>query len=361
MIKFVDEYRNPALCLKASEKIKAISKKKIRIMEVCGGHTMAIRKNGLNKLVGGNITFISGPGCPVCVTALQDVDTAIALSKLEGITVCTFGDLFYVPGSSSSLAESKSEGADVRVVYSADDALNLAGRQRDKKVVFISIGFETTAPTAAAAILRAQAEGLDNFYILALNKTMPAALRAILGSGDTKIDALICPGHVSTITGIEIYRFIVEEFKIPCCVCGFEPLDIMTGVYILAGLSEENKAELVNAYKRVVRDEGNKKARSIMREVFEKADAPWRGIGVIPSSGLRLRSPYKRFAARERFNIDVPPAKENPGCICGEVLRGIKRPADCPLFAKTCSPSRPQGACMVSSEGICSAWYKYGD
>ena len=260
MIKFLDEYRDANLSLQIAEKIKSISTKKINIMEVCGGHTMAIRKNGIHKIVGDKINLISGPGCPVCVTSMSDIDTAIALSKEKDVILCTFGDLFYVPGTESSFAKRKAEGSDIRVVYSIHDALNFAKENKDKKVIFISIGFETTTPTSAACILEAKEKGIDNFFILALNKTMPYALKAILENEKCTVDALLCPGHVSTITGLSIYRFIVDELKIPCCISGFEPTDLMASVYILAEMCEKNEAKLINGYNRAVFEEGNEKA-----------------------------------------------------------------------------------------------------
>lgn len=360
MLKFIDEYRDIDLCLETADKIKAVSQKKINIMEICGGHTMAIRKNGLHKLVGGNINFISGPGCPVCVTSIDDTDTAIALSKIKGTVVCSFGDLLYVPGTNSTLAKSKAEGADVRIVYSVYDVLNFAREETDKNFIFISLGFETTAPAAALAVLQADEERLDNFYILTLNKTMPYALRAIL-SNNSRINGLLCPGHVSAVTGINMYKFIADEFGIPCCVSGFEPLDILASIYILTELCEKGRAEVVNAYRRVVLDTGNEKAQFVMSKVFEKSDAVWRGIGLIKLSGLRLRPPYDKFEARENFKIDSPKSKGEENCVCAEILRGMKQPKDCPLFSMVCTPLNPKGACMVSSEGTCAAWYRYGN
>lgn len=372
MLKFVDEYRDVNLCLAAAERIRAISKSKMNIMEVCGGHAMAIRKNGIHKLVGENINLISGPGCPVCVASQEDIDVSIALCEIESAAICSFGDLFDVPGTHSSLAKKKSDGADVRIVYSVYDVLEFARREKDKKFIFISIGFETTAPCAAAAVMEAEREGLDNFYILGLNKTMPCALNAILEGSN--IDALICPGHVTAITGVDIYKFIVEKIGISCCISGFEPLDILTSIYVIVELFEKGETALVNAYRRVVNDEGNEKARAIMWEVFEECDASWRGLGVIGNSGLRLREKYRRFDACENFKMNFTPctkargdfasgvaSAKNDGCICGEILMGLKSPPDCRLFGKICTPAEPKGACMVSSEGSCAAWYKYGD
>lgn len=361
MLKFLDEYRDSALSTEIAEKIISISTKPINIMEVCGGHTMAIRKNGIHKLVGEKINLISGPGCPVCVSAISDVDRAIALSRIDSVCVCTFGDLFYVPGTDSSLAKEKANGADIRIVYSVKDVIEFARAERDKKFIFISIGFETTVPTAAAAVVEAYEKGINNFYILSLNKTLPNALKVLLRSPYSTIDALICPGHVSTITGIDMYRFIVNKLKIPCCVTGFEPTDILTSIYILTKLYQDATPELVNGYKRAVRDKGNEVAQAVIKEVFKPIDATWRGIGTIQESGLGLKNRYKRFDAMENFDVKIPKPYENPNCICGDILTGHKKPTDCALFKKACTPTDPKGACMVSSEGSCAAVFKYGE
>ena len=362
MLKFIDEYRDKGLCADIVEKIKAISKKRLKIMEVCGGHTMAIHKNGIHKLIGDNIKLISGPGCPVCVTSVEDIDMVLALSRIEGLVICTFGDLFNVPGTGSlTLDKQRAEGADIRIVYSVRDVITLAKEEREKKFVFISIGFETTAPTAAAAIIQADQDGLDNFYILSLNKTMPRALKAILEDSRTDIDGLICPGHVSTIAGTDMYNFIVDKLRIPCCVTGFEPSDILTSIYILTELAEKNQAKLVNAYKRAVKAQGNEKALSIMEKVFKPSDVQWRGLGNIPDSGLALKDEYSRFDVLNTFKIDRPISISEKDCICGDILRGAKVPSDCKLFRNICTPSNPRGACMVSSEGSCAAAHRYGD
>lgn len=362
MLKYVDEYRDVELSLRIAGKIRDISTKPFNVMEVCGGHTMAIRKYGVHKLIGPNIRLISGPGCPVCVTSLKDIDKAIALAWAADVSICTFGDMVYVPGTSSSLAQAKAEGRDVRTVYSVHDVLNFAKEEPKKEFVFISIGFETTAPTAAAAIIEAREEKVNNFSVLALNKTMPAALTALLGDGSSIVDALIAPGHVSTITGLSIYEPIVKDLGISCAVSGFEPADILRAIFSLAELFEKGEVKLINAYERVVKKEGNKKALAVMSEVFEESDAEWRGLGVIPRSGLKLRKAYAGLDAEKRFTIpagDISSACEG-ACICGDILKGIKEPPDCTLFGKACTPESPRGACMVSSEGSCAAWYKYG-
>ncbi|MBD3380091.1 MAG: hydrogenase formation protein HypD [Candidatus Omnitrophica bacterium] len=361
MLKYLDEYRDAGLVGEISSRIKGLSSKQLNIMEVCGGHTMSIRKHGIHELVGDNINLISGPGCPVCVTSISDMDRAIALSECGNTVLCTFGDMFSVPGSRSSLEKARAGGADVRTVYSVHDALSFAAEEKDKDFIFLSIGFETTAPTAAAAVLQAKKENIDNFFVLSLNKTMPAALKAVLSGEDSRIDALICPGHVSTITGTGIYRPIVNDLGVSCCVSGFEPADVLSAIYFLVESHEEGRPRLVNAYRRAVREEGNRKACAIIDRVFEPCDAEWRGLGMIPDSGLKLRKEYSGLDAGVRFKVDVPPSAEFPGCICGDILRGAKDPSDCPLFGKACIPEGPKGACMVSSEGACAAWYKYGN
>jgi len=361
MIEYVDEYRDEEICMDLSGKIRAVSRRRFNIMEVCGGHTMSIRKNGIQKLIGENINLMSGPGCPVCVTSINDIDRIIALARVKGNVICTFGDLFYVPGTDSSLADEKARGGDIRMVYSAHDVLDFAGEEPEKKFIFVSIGFETTAPTSAASVIEAGKRETDNFYLLPLNKTMPAALREMVRRKDSNIDALICPGHVSTITGTGIYRPIVEDFKVSCCISGFEPVDLLSTIYLLADLHEKEEVSLINNYKRAVREDGNGKALHILYEVFEPSDTVWRGIGNIPGSGLGIRDKYARFDAVKMFDIDVPVSVEDPDCICGEILTGVKKPSDCALFGTACTPVNPRGACMVSSEGTCSAWYKYGE
>lgn len=361
MLKYMDEYRDAALVGEISRRIKDISRKPLNIMEVCGGHTMAIRKSGIHKLIGDNVNLISGPGCPVCVTSLGDIDKAVALSKIDNVVICSFGDMYYVPGTGSSLLKASSEGADVRTVYSVHDVLEFAKEEADKNFVFLSIGFETTTPTTAAAVVQAKREGIKNLSILAMNKTMPAALKAVLASDDSKIDALICPGHVSTITGTEMYEFIVDELGVSCCVSGFEPADLLGAIYFLVEAEESGQAKLINAYERAVHPEGNIKAQDVVDEVFTPADVEWRGFGVIPSSGLKLKDEYSEFCAEKIYEIKVPASKEHPGCLCGDILRGSKKPVDCKLFKTSCTPMDPKGACMVSSEGTCAAWYKYGE
>ncbi len=361
MLKYLDEYRDAPLALEIAEAIRGLSTKPFNIMEVCGGHTMAIRKNGIQKIVGENINLISGPGCPVCVTSKVDIDKAIAISQIEDVALCTFGDMIYVPGTKMSLSEAKARGRDIRTVYSVYDAIGFAKKEKEKKIIFISIGFETTTPTVSAAVKQCAREGISNFGILTLNKTMPAALREVLSEEESKIDALLCPGHVSTITGTGMYNFIVDELGVSCCISGFEPVDMLKAIYILTEGHEVGEKKLANAYERAVKAEGNKKARAMMEEVFRAASVEWRGFGVIPGSGLELKDDYAKFDAGKIFDIDVPPAEETDRCMCGDILRGKLKPIDCKLFKTACTPEDPQGACMVSSEGTCAAWYKYGE
>jgi len=329
-------------------------------MEFCGGHTVTIFRYGIRQVLPPTIDMVSGPGCPICVTANVDLDKAIALSQISDVIVATFGDMLKVPGSRSSLQEVKADGADVHMVYSTMDALRIAEDNPAKSVVFLGIGFETTAPTIAASILQAGEKGIRNYYVLSLHKLCPPVLRAILDSGEVKLHGLICPGHVSTIIGSHPWEFIARDYGIPCVVSGFEPLDILQCVDMLVAQVENNESRVEIAYRRGVRPEGNQQALKLMERVFEPCSAEWRGIGEVPDSGLRLRKEYQHFDAELAFDIEPGPTYEPVGCICGDILRGVKTPADCQLFGKACTPEHPVGPCMVSSEGSCSAYYLYG-
>ncbi|MCK4665505.1 hydrogenase formation protein HypD [Candidatus Dependentiae bacterium] len=331
----------------------------VNFMEVCGTHTVEIFKFGIKKLFNNNLNLISGPGCPVCVTGNRYLDTAIALSRRKDVIITTFGDMMRVPGSTSSLIEERSAGAEIKVLYSARDSLKIASDNPDKKVVFLGVGFETTAPTIASTVKLAEAQNINNFYVLTAHKTMPNAMAAILASEKVKINGFICPGHVSTITGIHIYDFIPEQFSVPCVVSGFEPLDIVQSIYSLCKQLYKNIAIVENTYSRVVRENGNQIAQQILVEVFEESDEDWRGIGIIPGSGLKFCEEYSRFDAFLQIPVDVEETIEPEGCRCGEVLRGIITPLECPLFKNGCSIDHPIGACMVSSEGTCAAYFKY--
>ena len=328
-------------------------------MEVCGGHTMSIHKFGIPSLLPKTIKLLSGPGCPVCVTSRYFIDDAVECSRTDGVILTTLGDLIRVPGSETSLYREKSAGENIHIVYSVLDAIKIAKENRDKNIVFPGIGFETTAPLSAAAILQAQKENLSNFFILSAHKVMPPVMKALINGG-VKIDGYICPGHVSVITGTGIYRSIVDDFNLGCVVSGFEPLDILQSIFMLVNQIENNRPALENQYTRAVKTEGNKKAQSMMYNVFEHTDDWWRGIGIIPDSGLSLKSEFKSFDARNLFTPLIRTESEkDKGCICGEILKGVKTPADCPLFNNVCTPVDPVGACMVSGEGSCATWYRY--
>lgn len=356
-MKYIDEYRDRSLALKISREIEKISKNPLSFMEVCGGHTMAVQKFGIPSLLPDRIKLLSGPGCPVCVSSNRFIDQAVALCRLEDVIITTFGDLIRIPGSSSSLDGEKANGADIRMVYSVLDALQIAKDNPSKKVIFLGIGFETTAPTSAAAIVKASDQNIHNFFLLSSHKVMPPAMEALIDEG-VKLNGYIAPGHVSTITGSGIYKAIPEKYGLGCVISGFEPVDLLQSIYMLIKQCEAGLPEVEIQYKRAVKEEGNIKAQKLLFEVFEPADEWWRGLGILKNSGLKLRNKYERFDA-ERINVDVEETKEPKGCICGEILKGVKTPKDCKLFAEVCNPSRPVGACMVSHEGSCHAWYRY--
>lgn len=358
-MKYIDEYRDGEVARALSDKIRAISTKKMRLMEICGTHTMAIFRHGIRSLLPDTVELVSGPGCPVCVTAMEEIDRAVKLAQSPGVIVTTFGDMIRVPGSESSLQQEQAKGADVRIVYSTFDALKFAAENRDNDVVFLGIGFETTAPTVAAAIKTAHENKQSNFSVLSAHKLLPPAMDALLSSGDLGVDGFICPGHVTTIIGTSSYEAVVGRYHTPCVVVGFEPIDILQGILMLVEQREEGRAEVQIQYTRGVNPEGNPGALKIMDEVFTPCDSPWRGLGKIPGSGLAIREKYSALDAKNRFELSVPPAKEPLGCLCAEILRGAKRPPDCKLFRHACTPRTPVGACMVSSEGTCAAYFKY--
>jgi len=329
-------------------------------MEVCGTHTVAIFKHGIRQLLPKKVNMLSGPGCPVCVTPNSDIDKAIALAQNPSVILVTFGDMMKVPGSYSSLHQVKAAGADIRVVYSVLDALRIAKDNPRKSVVFFGVGFETTAPTTASAILEAERLGIDNFFFLCVHKLIPPAMRALLNSDEVHIDGFICPGHVSTIIGSQPYEFIPREYGMPCVIAGFEPLDILQAIDMLLEQLSAEEPRVVIQYRRAVRKDGNPIALKYLSTVFEVTDACWRGIGTIPKSGLKLGQQYQRFDAECAFKIVSRPPKEAAGCRCGDILRGASTPNECSLFAKACAPEHPVGPCMVSTEGTCSAWYLYG-
>jgi hydrogenase expression/formation protein HypD len=331
----------------------------LRLMEVCGTHTVAIFRHGIRDLLPGGLMLLSGPGCPVCVTSMKDVDTAVELSGREEVILTTFGDMMRVPGSKKALFDAKAEGGDIRIVYSPLDALAIAQNNREKKVVFFSTGFETTAPSVAATVIEADRQRIENFYIYPVHKTVPPALEALLASEDVKVDGFILPGHVCTVTGTLPYEFVASRYLKPAVVTGFGAVDILSGIAMILQQISARRAAVEIQYSKVVKKEGNPKAMAVMGECFEAEDAEWRGIGLIPGSGLGLREKYRSRDIRSVCAVDVRPASEPKACSCGEVLRGIKVPTDCALFGKVCTPEKPVGACMVSSEGSCAAYYKY--
>ncbi|MEO0115603.1 MAG: hydrogenase formation protein HypD [candidate division WOR-3 bacterium] len=345
--------------------IKRTIDRPTNFMEVCGTHTMAISSSGIRRAIDKRLKLLSGPGCPVCVTPDEDIDLAINLARQPDVIIATFGDMMRVPGSDSSLEREKAKGCDIRIVYSALDSLKIAQRERGKKIIFLGVGFETTAPTIASAIIIAKKEKIQNFLVLSLFKLIPPALKKIVTAPNLKIDGFILPGHVSTIIGKEPYEFLAKEFNKPCVITGFETIDILQAIYLLLNqLRTEPKVEI--QYRRSVKPEGNRKAQELMNQVFQITDSNWRGIGKIEGSGLKLKPEYEGFDALKHFNLthwprtpDKRKSELRSKCRCGEILLGLCQPPACPLFAKSCTPEHPIGPCMVSSEGACAAYFKY--
>lgn len=360
-MKFVTEYRDSTVARNIVSQIETVSRKSIRLMEVCGTHTVSIFRSGIRSILPGTISLISGPGCPVCVTAQEDIDAFIELSRIDNAIVTTFGDLMRVPGTRSSLQREKANGRDIRIVYSAMDALDIAQEHPDRPVFFIGVGFETTAPTVAAAILTADRMKRNNFYVYAAHKRVPPALMALMSLTGDGIDGFILPGHVSVMIGTTGYREFFDRYQIPAVITGFEPTDILRSIQILVQQIECGKPALINAYERAVTAEGNPKALSVMEQVFETVDAVWRGIGTIPQSGLAIQSLYEAYDAAKQFKTTGVPSTLNPACKCGEILIGRLSPEKCPLYKHTCTPLNPYGPCMVSSEGTCAAYYRFNN
>jgi hydrogenase expression/formation protein HypD len=334
--------------------------KPLKLMEVCGTHTVEIFRHGIRDIIPRNIMLLSGPGCPVCVTSVHDVDMAIAIAKKPGVILATFGDMMRVPGGKGSMLDARSEGADIRVLYSPLDALSLARKEQDREVVFFATGFETTSPLIAGTIAHAQEAGIRNFFVYAAHKLVPPALKALLDSPDVSVDGFILPGHVSTIIGRKPYEFVATQYKKPSVITGFEAAEIIEGILMIVRQIAQKRAEIEIQYRTVVREEGNPRAVELLEKYFEPADAYWRGIGVIPGSGLALKKQYAAFDANRKFNPQVTEAAEPELCSCGDILRGVKVPSECPLFGTACTPETPVGPCMVSTEGSCAAYYKYG-
>lgn len=331
-----------------------------QIMEVCGTHTVSLFRSGVRSMLPANVRLISGPGCPVCVTSQGYIDTACELAARPGVTLATYGDMVRVPGRTGSLEHQRAQGAHILVVYSPRDAVRFAAEHPDREVVFLGVGFETTAPATAAAVLEAHRLGLPNFSVLTAHKLVIPAMLALLSAGDVPVQGFLCPGHVSIIIGAGAYRPIVEGHRKPCVVAGFEPEQMVRGILQLVCQIAQDEARLDNVYGVAVSEAGNQVAQACLTDVFEPADAVWRAMGTIPGSGLELRPAYRALDARHRFALDLGEDYDPPGCRCGEVIQGKAEPRDCPLFARSCTPMRPIGPCMVSSEGTCSAWYKYG-
>lgn len=360
-MKYVEEYRDPDLTQKLLAEIRRNVSRPWTIMEVCGGQTHSIIKTGLDRLLPAEINLIHGPGCPVCVTPLELVDKAIALASRPDVIFASYGDMLRVPGSERDLFSVRAAGGDVRIVYSPLDALEIARSHPEKTVVFFAIGFETTAPANAMAVLQAKAQGLKNFAVLVSHVTVPAAIRALMDSPDVQVDGFLAAGHVCTVMGYWEYEPLAREYRIPIVVTGFEPVDILAGILECVRLLENGQAEVRNAYARSVRREGNRAAQAVIQRVFEVTDRAWRGIGVIPRSGYRLRAEFAEFDAELRFpQLQSIETRESTVCISGLVLQGIRRPGECPAFGKECTPQTPLGATMVSSEGACAAYYRYG-
>ena len=333
----------------------AEGKKNLRFMEVCGTHTVSIFRAGIRKILPKNIELVSGPGCPVCVTNDFFIDKAIAYAKNPEIIIATFGDMLKVPGTKKNLAEVQAEGAEIKIIYSPLDCLEIAKKNPDKKIIFLAVGFETTSPTAAATILAAKSQGIKNLFFLSAQKLVPPALSMLLSDEKVKVDGFLLPGHVAVITGTKIFEFL----KVPSCVAGFEAEEILLAIINLLTQIEEKIFYVANEYKSVVKAEGNLSAQKILSEVYEVADADWRGLGKIKNSGLKMREEFADFDAEKVLPVEVEKITKKTACRCGEVLRGIINPTECPLFGKNCQPLHAVGPCMVSVEGVCAAWFKY--
>ena len=360
-MKYLDEYRDADLTRKLLAELRKTITRPWTLMEVCGGQTHSIIRSGLDRMLPPELTLVHGPGCPVCVTPLQQVDKAIALASLPGVIFCSYGDMLRVPGSGRDLFAVKAAGGDVRIVYSPLDALKVAADNPARTVVFFAIGFETTAPANAMAVLQARSRGLTNFAVLVSHVTVPAAIRALMDSPDVQVDGFLAAGHVCTVMGFWEYEPLAEKYRIPIVVTGFEPVDLMHGILKCVRQLEAGTHTVENAYERSVSREGNQPAQAVIRQVFEITDRAWRGIGVIPMSGYRLRPELAAFDAELRFpEVQAIETRESPLCISGLVLQGRRKPSECPAFGRQCTPQSPLGATMVSSEGACAAYYRYG-
>jgi hydrogenase expression/formation protein HypD len=358
-MKFLSEYRDAHIVQQLVDDIKAITTRPWTIMEVCGGQTHSLVKNGIQEMLPKQITMVHGPGCPVCVTPISIIDEAIILAQKPEVILCSFGDMLRVPGSEKSLLEVKATGADVRMVYSPIEAVKLASENPTREVVFFAVGFETTAPANALSVIQAYKSGIENYSILASHVLVPPAMEAILSDPETEVNAFLAAGHVCAIMGVEEYNPIAKKYNVPIVVTGFEPVDLLQGIYMAVKQLQEGRTEVENQYARVVLHEGNLLAKNVIEKVFEVADRDWRGIGTIPLSGWEVNSQFKKFNARKKFNLRATEERENKNCIAGDIMKGKKKPFDCPLFGSVCTPEHPKGAPMVSSEGSCAAYYHY--
>ena len=358
-MKYLDEYRDPEIARKLFSEIAKTVTRPWVIMEVCGGQTHSIVKNGIDQLLPDNIELVHGPGCPVCVTPLEMIEKAIALARRDDVVLTSFGDMLRVPGRQHDLLSVKSEGADVRMVYSPLEALDLARKLPEKKVVFFAVGFETTAPHTAMAVWQAAREGLDNFFLLVSHVLVPPAIEALVTSPHNRVNGYLLAGHVCTVMGCREYEPLCQKHSLPMAVTGFEPVDLLGGILSVVRQLEKGEANVDNRYPRVVTPEGNKPAQELLRNIYRVCDRQWRGIGNIPSGGLSLRDEFARFDAERAFDLAGMQVTEPPDCISGQVLQGLKKPYDCPEFGRRCTPSTPMGATMVSSEGACAAYYAY--
>jgi len=359
-MKYLDEYRDGKIVASLAEGIRRVQTRPWVIMEVCGGQTHSIVKNGIDQLLPAGVELVHGPGCPVCVTPLETIDKAHAIARLPGVIFCSFGDMLRVPGSDGDLFGIKSQGGDVRVVYSPLDCLKIARANPEKQIVFFAIGFETTAPANAMLAWRAREDGYSNISLLVSHVLVPPAMAAILSSPQNRVQGFLGPGHVCAVVGYREYEPLAERFQAPIVVTGFEPLDILEGVLMLVRQLESGRAEVENQYSRILGPEGNLPARKLIEKVFEVGDRKWRGVGMIPGSGYRMRAEFREFDAERRFGVGAIDTREPEICISGQILQGIRKPHDCPAFGKQCTPQHPLGATMVSAEGACAAYYAYG-
>ncbi len=358
-MKFLSEYRDPELARQYFEEIRRVTTKSWTLMEICGGQTHSLVRNGILDLLTDKITMVHGPGCPVCVTSIHVIDEAINLAQKKDVILCSFGDMLRVPGSTKSLLEVKSTGADVRILYSPLEAVQLAQQNPEKEIVFFAVGFETTAPANALSVIQADKLGVNNYSILASHVLVPPAMEALLSDPENKIDGFLAAGHVCTIMGMEEYFPIAEKYKTPIVVTGFEPLDLLQGILMTVMQLEKGEYKVENQYARSVQREGNRLAKDSIEKVFTVSDRQWRGIGSIPQSGYEVNERYIKYNARLKFNLNIPLAEENDSCISGEIMKGLKKPFQCPHFGTLCKPEHPLGAPMVSSEGACAAYYHY--